>query len=141
MDIRARHSHWFPGRTDDGLPSPTRSSLQSTSARNTVSPIRDRNSDSQTAISSGLPSPPLPEAGENDEKSLLPTPEPATTPAVEKKSELTDESERSSEGNELVVSPPTAEEIRGDDYLTVKKTSPSSSPTERKSVFKEQHDE
>ncbi|EGR52661.1 uncharacterized protein TRIREDRAFT_119556 [Trichoderma reesei QM6a] len=141
MDIRERYSHWFPGRTDDGLPSPTRSSLQSTSARNTVSPIKDRNSDSHTAISSALPSPPLPEAGENDEKSLLPTPEPATTPAAEKKAESTDESARSPEGHEFVVSPPTAEEKPGDDYLTVKKTSSSSSPTTRKSVFKEQHDD
>lgn len=142
MDIRDRYSHWFHGRADDALPSPTRSSLQSTSPRNTISPInKDRNSDiAQTARLSDSPSPPIPEAGESDQKSLLPTPEPATTPAGEQKAQLTDESARTSEGHEFVVSPPTAEENPGDDYLTVKKSS-SNSPTTRKSVFQEHHDD
>ncbi|KAL7932760.1 hypothetical protein V8C35DRAFT_322941 [Trichoderma chlorosporum] len=140
MDIRDRYSHWFQGRSDDGMPSPTRSSLRSASLRNTISPIKDRNSDmSQIVGQGGLPSPPLPETGENDEKSLLPTPEPIPTPATEDKAQPSDGSARTSEGHEFVVSPPTAEENPGDDYLTVKKSS-SNSPTTRKSIFQE-HDE
>ncbi|EHK24875.1 uncharacterized protein TRIVIDRAFT_212366 [Trichoderma virens Gv29-8] len=140
MDIRERYSHWFHGRANDGLPSPTRSSLQSTSPRNTISPIRDRNSEiSQTGLSDS-PSPRIPEAGENDEKSLLPTPDPIATPATEDKAQASDGSARTSEGQEFVVSPPTAEENPGDDYLTVKKSS-SNSPTTRKSVFQEHHED
>ncbi|KAF3072173.1 Kelch repeat-containing protein [Trichoderma lentiforme] len=145
MDIRARYSHWFQGRSDDGLPSPTRSSLRSTSLRstsqrNTISPVKDRNSViSQPAGLSDSPSPPVPESSENDEKSLLPTPEPVATPAAEDK-QPSDESARTSEGHEFVVSPPTAEENPGDDYLTVKKSS-SNSPTTRKSVFQEHHED
>lgn len=145
MDIRARYSHWFQGRSDDGLPSPTRSSLRSTSLRstsprNTISPIKNRNSViSQPAGLGDSPSPPVPESSENDEKSLLPTPEPVATPAAEDK-QPSDESARTSEGHEFVVSPPTAEENPGDDYLTVKKSS-SNSPTTRKSVFQEHHED
>ncbi|KAL7946464.1 hypothetical protein V8C42DRAFT_320682 [Trichoderma barbatum] len=144
MEVRDRYSHWFQGRTDDGLPSPTRSSFQSTSRRNTISPInRDRNSEISQAVGlSDSPSPRIPEAGENDEKSLLPTPEPASTPtpAEKEKGQSSDESARTSEGHEFVVSPPTAEENPGDDYLTVKKSS-SNSPTTRKSVFQEHHED
>ncbi|KAL6902658.1 hypothetical protein GGI43DRAFT_347415 [Trichoderma evansii] len=142
MDVRERYSHWFPGgRTDDALPSPTRSSLQSTS--NIISPMnKDRNSDiSQIAGSSGLPSPPILEADEGDKKSLMATPEAAPTPSGEQRAQLTDESARTSEGHEFVVSPPTAEENPGDDYLTVKKPSSSGTPTTRKSVFQEHHDD
>lgn len=142
MDVRERYSHWFPdGRTNDALPSPTRSSLQSTS--NIISPMnKDRNSDiSQIAGSSGLPSPPILEADEGDKKSLMATPEAATTPSGEQRAQLTDESARTSEGHEFVVSPPTAEENPGDDYLTVKKPSSSGTPTTRKSVFQEHHDD
>lgn len=138
MDVRERYSHWFPGgRTDDALPSPTRSSLQSTS--NIISPLnKDRNSDiSQIAGSSGFPSPPILEADEGDKKSLMLTPEAATTSSGEQR----DESARTSEGHEFVVSPPTAEENAGDDYLTAKKPSSSGTPTARKSVFQEHHDD
>jgi hypothetical protein len=144
MDVRERYSHWFPGGgADDALPSPTRSSLQSTSPHNIISPInKDRNSDiSQAAGSSGLPSPPILEAGESDKKSLLPTPEAGTTPSGERQAQSTDESTRTSEGHEFVVSPPTAEENPGDDYLTAKKTSPTGNPIARKSVFQEHHDD
>lgn len=137
MDVRERYSHWFPGgSTNDALPSPTRSSLQSTS--NIISPLsKDRNSDiSHLAGSSGLPSPPLPEADESDKKSLIATPGTATTPG-----ETRDDSARTSEGHEFVVSPPTAEENPGDDYLTAKKPSSSGSPTTRKSVFQEHNDD
>ncbi|PNP47360.1 hypothetical protein TGAMA5MH_01177 [Trichoderma gamsii] len=138
MDVRERYSHWFPGgSTSDALPSPTRSSLQSTS--NIISPLnKDRNSDvSHLAGSSGLPSPPLPEADESDRKSLIATPETAITPSGEKQGD----SARTSEGHEFVVSPPTAEENPGDDYLTAKKPSSSGSPTTRKSVFQEHNDD
>ncbi|KAL7787506.1 hypothetical protein V8C37DRAFT_263037 [Trichoderma ceciliae] len=142
-DIRERYSHWFEGRINDALPSPTRSSLQSTSPRNTISPInKDRISDILQAAGSGdSPSPPMLEAGESDKKSLLPTPETATTPSAEQKAQLTDESARNSEGHEFVVSPPTAEDNPGGDYLTAKKTSSSSTPIIRKSVFQEHHDD
>ncbi|KAK1244916.1 hypothetical protein MKX08_004545 [Trichoderma sp. CBMAI-0020] len=138
MDVRDRYSHWFPGgSTSDTLPSPTRSSLQS--ASHIISPMnKDRNSDiSHFAGSSGLPSPPLPEADESDRKSLIATPEAAITSSGEKQ----DESARTSEGHEFVVSPPTAEENPGDDYLTAKKPSSSGSPTTRKSVFQEHNDD
>lgn len=138
MDVRDRYSHWFPGgNTSDTLPSPTRSSLQS--ASHIISPMnKDRNSDmSHFAGSSGLPSPPLPEADESDRKSLIATPGTAITPSGEKR----DESARTSEGHEFVVSPPTAEENPGDDYLTAKKPSSSGSPTTRKSVFQEHNDD
>ncbi|UKZ59590.1 uncharacterized protein TrAtP1_000891 [Trichoderma atroviride] len=138
MDVRDRYSHWFPGgSTSDTLPSPTRSSLQS--ASHIISPMnKDRNSDiSHFAGSSGLPSPPLPEADESDRKSLIATPGTAITPSGEKR----DESARTSEGHEFVVSPPTAEENPGDDYLTAKKPSSSGSPTTRKSVFQEHNDD
>lgn len=138
MDVRERYSHWFPGgRTDDALPSPTRSSLQSTS--NIISPLnKNRNSDvSQIAGSSGFPSPPILEADESDKKSLMVTPEAAATSSGEQR----DESARTSEGHDFVVSPPTAEENAGDDYLTAKKPSSSGTPTTRKSVFQEHHDD
>lgn len=99
---------------------------------------KDRNSDiSNLAGSSGLPSPPILEADESDKKSLIATPEAATTPSGEQRGE----SARTSEGHEFVVSPPTAEENPGDDYLTVKKPSSSGSPTARKSVFQEHNDD
>ncbi|KAL7975150.1 hypothetical protein HDV63DRAFT_391421 [Trichoderma sp. SZMC 28014] len=138
MDVRERYSHWSPGgSTNDALPSPTRSSLQSTS--NIISPLnKDRNSDiSHLGGSSGLPSPPLPASDESDKKSLIATPETAITPSGETR----DDSPRTSEGREFVVSPPTAEENPGDDYLTAKKPSSSGSPTTRKSVFQEHNDD
>lgn len=99
---------------------------------------KDRNSDiSHLAGSSGLPSPPLLEADEGDKKSLIATPETAITPSGEQR----DESARTSEGHEFVVSPPTAEENPGDDYLTAKKPSSSGSPTTRKSIFQEHNDD
>ncbi|KAL7924235.1 hypothetical protein ACQKWADRAFT_24137 [Trichoderma austrokoningii] len=138
MDVRERYSHWFPGGSpNDALPSPTRSSLQSTS--NIISPMsKDRSSDiSHFAGSSGLPSPPLLEADESDKKSLIVTSETAITPSEEQR----EESARTSEGREFVVSPPIAEENAGDDYLTAKKSSSSGSPTTRKSVFQEHNDD
>lgn len=143
MDIRERYSHWFQGRIDDALPSPARSSLQSTSPRGTISPInKDRSSDIVPATeSSTSPSPPIPEGADSDKKALLPTPEAATTPAAEETAKGPDESVKPVEGQEFVVSPPTAEENPGDDYLTVKKSSSSSSPITRKSVFQEHHDD
>ncbi|KAH6610556.1 hypothetical protein Trco_000576 [Trichoderma cornu-damae] len=132
MDIRDRYSHWFQGRTDDTLPSPSRSSLQSTP------PPMHKNRDSdilKAHVSSDSPSSPIPEASEGDKKAI-----PSITPKVAA-DQKADDSARTPEGREFVVSPPTAEESPGDDYLTAKKSSSSSSPIARRSVFQEHHDD